>query len=70
MSESSEALVNQVNQYIAELHSISLHLEQKDNRLPHVKLLQSKVNIKISHFQTALHQLMYSQHSKSALKHF
>jgi K+/H+ antiporter YhaU regulatory subunit KhtT len=68
MNITSESLIAQVNQYISEIISINMHLEKKDTRLPHLKLLQQKVRIKLTHFQTALDQLKYSQHSGATLK--
>lgn len=61
-------LVQQLNEYIIDLADIEKTLAQKRNPPPHLQLLRQKINLKVSHFRTAIASLQHQPHSAQAIQ--
>jgi len=66
----SSILIQQIEQYILQLEQIhqQLNMNLANSQQPHLQLLQAKINAKIKHFDTAVYQLRYSNHSPAGIK--
>lgn len=60
-------LVDQLNQYILDLIHIRDHITKKDSSALHLQVLKSKIDMKITHFKSAVQQLGQRQYANSSL---